>query len=61
MIKLELEPYCENCSEFEANVDKSRLWEGNKVFCNVTVITCEFATRCELIKHHLQSKEVGEE
>ena len=33
--------------------------EGNKVFCNVTVITCKFATRCELIKRHLQSKEVN--
>ena len=60
MIKLEVEKYCENCPEFEADVDKtsyisSSMQSIHESFCN-TVITCEHRERCRVIMDYL-SKE----
>ena len=62
MINLKVEKYCENCPEFEADVDKtsyisSSMQSIHESFCN-TVITCEHRERCAcLIKLFAMSEE----
>lgn len=64
MINLKVEKYCENCPEFEADVDKTSYFSSSmqsihKSFCN-TVITCEHRGRCRVIMDYL-SKEKNDE
>lgn len=62
MINLEVQKYCENCPEFEADVDKtsyisSSMQSIHESFCN-TVITCKHRERCAcLIKLFAMSEE----
>lgn len=53
MIKLEVEEYCQNCPEFEAEVKKSHaiaIGRGLKEEpVNETIVKCEHAVRCEMI------------
>ena len=46
MIELKVEPYCQNCPEFCADV--SRFYNGEKVY--LTLITCEHTDICKEIK-----------
>ena len=54
MIELKIEKYCENCPDFEVEVEKI----GHQdFFGNVDVdtrITCANAGRCKAIKEHLK-------
>ena len=65
MIKLEVEKYCENCPEFEADVDKtsyisSSMQSIHESFCN-TVITCEHSERCRVIMDYLSKEKEDEQ
>lgn len=63
MIKLEVAGYCQNCPEFEPEVEKdvqdySRFDQKTLSFvgpryCNTT-ITCEHAARCQTIRGYIQ-------
>ena len=65
MIKLEVEKYCENCPEFEADVDKtsyisSSMQSIHESFCN-TVISCEHKNRCRVIMDYLSKEKKDEQ
>lgn len=63
-IKLEVKDYCQNCSKFEANVDKSgsrRLYDDTHncvIEDNQTIITCKDAGRCEMMTEFLRKNMV---
>lgn len=52
MIELKVEPYCQNCPEFCADV--SRFYSDEKVY--LTLITCEHTDICKEIKKHLREE-----
>lgn len=55
MINLDIERYCENCPDFEPNVDKETLRVEDfgsyypEPFRHETVITCKYRDRCHEI------------
>ena len=58
-IVLEVQPYCANCLDFEADVTKP-----GKVYTNYdeivlgdTIIRCEYARRCENIRKYFIRQE----
>ena len=53
-VELKLEDYCQNCCEFEAEVDKQCYYSNEKVFTNIT-IRCEHADLCKRITEHMKS------
>lgn len=59
MIKLVVEPYCQNCKEFEPDFEKQILYSDLKrmEMCN-TVIFCHHRDRCNWAIDHYQ-KEVN--
>lgn len=67
MIKLNVEHYCSECSEFEPDVNKEcyQLYSpepyGNYTgeHCNTTV-TCKHAQRCECIREFIKRNDKGE-
>lgn len=62
-IKLEIQPYCESCCDFEADVTKperiSRFNEEYFITCihqTDTIIKCKYANRCANLVRHLSKK-----
>ena len=54
VIKLEVEPYCHNCPNFEANVEKQALIDcGGKTIVE-TKVACENAIMCVAVKEYLE-------
>lgn len=51
MIKLDIKPYCENCENFEADVEK--FYAGHGVI--LTHIQCSHANQCREIKNYLEN------
>lgn len=59
MIQIDVMDYCDNCLDFEADVEKPvPLYAGGKEYmtCGNTVIRCENRSRCEKIKKHLKGE-----
>lgn len=58
MIKLEVEDYCQNCPEFEAEVKKSHaiaIGRGLKEEpVNETIVKCERSAQCEAIMKYVR-------
>ena len=50
MIKLDIRPYCENCENFTADVEK--LYHTGGV---ITCIRCEHDIQCRKIKNYLEN------
>lgn len=52
MIKLNIDKHCDNCPEFEAEVDKSSMYNYSNNFDDhieaicTTIITCKHKDRC---------------
>ncbi len=61
MINLEVQPYCENCTDFDARIEKYKVdlaadgWEGNE-HGSETVISCKYRKRCEGIYRYLRKQ-----
>ena len=55
MIKLDVEPYCQNCNEFEAECINAtnEYWEPSEF-----IIRCKYAAKCENICNYLKSQGV---
>jgi hypothetical protein len=51
-IKLNVEEYCQNCPEFEADIEKCHYTWG----WNDTFIYCKHKERCEIVKNFLHRK-----
>lgn len=55
MIDLEVQNYCENCPDFEADVIKTNLWCNDKIV-RKTIVCCENRYRCESLVDHLKNE-----
>ena len=62
MIRLEVQPYCNNCLEFSPDVEKPSVCEGwtsdgrtERYIYGDTIIRCANKHKCDLIKKHLES------
>lgn len=51
MIRLDVKPYCENCENFDADVEK--LYTANGMV--LTHIQCSHANQCREIKNYLKN------
>ena len=62
MIRLDIQEYCDNCLDFSPAVDRPQKAFGldGTVVQTDTIITCEHATRCEMIKRYLTRKMKGD-
>lgn len=59
MIRLELQPYCDSCLEFEPDVQKpDSFYAGGEVYFTSgdTVIRCEHRDKCERIRKFLKGE-----
>ena len=54
-IRLLVEKYCQNCSEFEADVEKTNFF-GSFDEIHQTTILCKHRERCEEIKKYLKKE-----
>lgn len=67
MIKLKIDDYCENCDEFEPEVEKDKMhlsdrpvdfnqsyWEFGSQFKYFTTITCKHRERCKSIADYIK-------
>lgn len=66
MICLEVEPYCDDCQGFDADVIRpERTYADNEVVMSNTIVRCKYRNRCRAIKKYLErqakSKEVSNE
>ena len=58
MIKLEVEPYCHKCGDFEAHVVKTLAQDisGNYVVYD-SIVRCEYYERCKKIANFIKEAE----
>lgn len=59
MIKLDLEPYCQECLQFEPEVEKPVVYYGDQevYYGGDTIIRCESRYICKRIKNYLEERE----
>lgn len=57
-IKLEIQPYCENCPIFEADVENSQKCYGNGMvfYLTDTIIRCSRRSLCAGLKRYLEKE-----
>ena len=56
MITLKVEPYCEDCDQFEAATEKAAIYSDlEKMYCD-TMITCANRQKCKEIYEHIKAK-----
>lgn len=58
-IRLEIQPYCSDCCDFEADVTKPERKQNactGDLYLSDTIIHCKNAKRCEAIKRYLTNK-----
>ena len=55
MIKLYVEDYCQNCPEFEPDVDKKTMHADRKLI-NITDIRCEHRHICDMLINYLEKQ-----
>ena len=55
MIVLNVRPYCHNCLDFEADVEKPEIMYAHNEPLSISnaIISCKYRNRCEAIKKHL--------
>ena len=56
MIRLVVDDYCENCNEFEPDVEKMNCENIYGTEFTDTMITCVHKQRCKCIKNYLENK-----
>ena len=56
MIRLVVDDYCENCNEFEPDVEKMNCENIYGTEFTDTMITCVHKRRCKCIKNYLENK-----
>ena len=52
-ISLDIEKYCEDCADFEPNVDKIEIDEFDGSVRCITTVECKNKDRCRSIHHYL--------
>ena len=67
MIKLDIQPYCEGCLMFEADVEKPARMYGcdgireAAIIQTDTIVRCSRRKLCEGLKRHLEKEMRGED
>ena len=58
MIRLEVQPYCQDCLNFEPSVTRPMRIPGvdDPAALTDTIVRCEWAKRCANIQKYLESK-----
>ena len=58
MIRIEVQPYCDACCDFDPDVKKPEkmFYNDGAFFQSDTIIRCKNAKRCESIKRYLDSQ-----
>lgn len=56
MIEIKVEPYCHECTEFEAETEESIITADGRLVGVRHTITCEHAQKCRYIKRFLEEK-----
>lgn len=56
MIKLDIRPYCNDCLDFEPDVERPNTMHSDYelYICGDTVVRCENRDKCERIRKHLE-------
>ena len=54
MIHLEVEKYCHECSDFEADVRSESVYSFNRCVGTDTTVRCTHRNRCEAIFRYLE-------
>ena len=57
-IKIEVEDYCQDCPEFEPDVETNTLFKGFSTAAVSHVIRCEKRERCASIERYLRVREL---
>lgn len=57
MIKLHIDDYCNNCSEFDADVNTISMYNFNGTLINETTVKCIHRDCCKRIKRYLEEQE----
>ena len=63
MIVVDVQPYCNNCLDFEPDVEKpEKVYDGtgDPIYITDTVITCTKRKRCENIRKYIERELKGE-
>lgn len=63
MIKVEVEDYCQQCPDFESEVDKPpKVYSGNGHYTYIgdTIIRCVYRHRCKSIENHIKNTDKKE-
>jgi len=56
MISLKVEPYCEDCDQFEAATETTAIYSDlEKKYCD-TMITCANRRKCKELFEHIKAK-----
>mgnify|MGYP003315059023 CR=1 FL=1 len=55
-IKLQVEPYCQNCPNFEAVVEKYDFNGCDTTYLYDTTIACENAAQCQRMMEYLRNQ-----
>ena len=56
MITLKVEPYCEDCDQFEAETKTSAIYSNSeKTYCD-TMITCANRKKCKELFEYINAK-----
>lgn len=59
MIKLDIQPYCESCMDFQPDVERPvKMHSGDDVIQTDTVVRCSNRGRCEAIRRYLERQHV---
>ena len=61
MIKLDIQEYCQECLDFEPDVERPtrevlRSSEGDIVIQSDTMVRCKYRNRCKAIKRYLEKE-----
>ena len=64
MIRLDIQPYCEQCCDFDPDVTKpvkNTIYSDEPIVLQTdTIVRCKNAKRCEHIKRYLEQQSRGD-
>ena len=64
MIRLDIQPYCEQCCDFDPDVTKpvkNTIYSDEQIVLQTdTIVRCRNAKRCEHIKRYLEQQSRGD-
>ena len=64
MIRLDIQPYCEQCCDFDPDVTKpvkNTIYSDEQIVLQTdTIVRCKNAKRCEHIKRYLEQQSRGD-